>query len=152
MVTFTPKKVDVDFVENYLRLSPKGRPQTPTLTAADGSVMELPDQVAHILTLIGENFAAGRAITIVSHEEKLTTQDAADFLGVSRPTLIKLLDEFDVPYETVGRHRRIAFTEVQKLGNVFRSRQLASLNKMRDVSKETGEYDEPHSPNPMVRN
>lgn len=152
MVTFTPQKVDVDFVANYLRLSPKGTPQTPTLTAADGSVMELPDQVAHILTLIGENFAAGRAITIVSHEEKLTTQDAADFLGVSRPTLIKLLDEFDVPYETVGRHRRIAFTEVQKLGNVFRSRQLANLNKMRDVSKETGEYDEPHSPNPMVRN
>lgn len=152
MVTFTPQKADVDFVANYLRLSPQGTHQAPTLTAADGSGMELPDQITHILTLIGENFAAGRAITIVSHEEKLTTQDAADFLGVSRPTLIKLLDEFDVPYETVGRHRRIAFTDVQKLGNVFKSRQLANLNTMRDVSKESGEYDEPHSSHPLVRN
>lgn len=151
MNTFTPQKPDVDFVSQFLGSTAKGIPQTPTLTGADGSIMELPIQVAHILKLIAEDFAAGRAITIVSHEVKLTTQDAADFLGVSRPTLIKLLSEFDVRYETVGRHRRIDFAEVQRLAQEFKARRFTNLNKMREHSQEAGEYDAPDGPNPLVR-
>lgn len=152
MTTFTPQKPDFDFVSQFLGSAANGSPQTPTLTGADGSIMELPIQVARILKLIAEDFAAGRAISIVSHEVKLTTQDAADFLGVSRPTLIKLLTEFDVRYEKVGRHRRIDFAEVQRLAHEFKLKRFASLNKMRELSQEAGEYDEPAGFNPMVKN
>jgi excisionase family DNA binding protein len=151
MITFTPEKPDFDFVSRYLGSSLKGTPQTPTLTGADGSIMELPIQVAHILRLIAEDFAAGRAVTIVSHEAKLTTQEAADFLGVSRPTLIKLLDEFSVPYETVGRHRRINFTEAQRLAEAFKARRLENLNTMRQLSHGSAEYDESSTSNPLIR-
>jgi excisionase family DNA binding protein len=45
-------------------------------------------------------------------EQRLTTQEAADFLGVSRPTMVKLLEDGKIPYEQPGRHRRILFTDL----------------------------------------
>lgn len=150
MATFTPSQPDVAFVSQFLEVSSKGAPQTPTLTGADGSIMELSAQVAHILRLVAEDFVAGRAITILSHDTKLTTQEAADFLGVSRPTLIRLLDEYDIPYETVGRHRRIDFAEVQRLAGVFKANRLQNLDTMRKLSHEAGEYDESIALKPLA--
>lgn len=45
-------------------------------------------------------------ITVVPQTQRLTTQEAADFLGISRPTLVKLLDQEKIPYQQPGRHRR----------------------------------------------
>ena len=44
--------------------------------------------------------------------QRLTAQEAADFLGVSRPTMVKLLEDGKIPYEQPGRHRRILFTDL----------------------------------------
>lgn len=55
---------------------------------------------------------AGRGVTIIPENAELTTFEAADVLKVSRPYLIKLLEEGAIPYRKVGKHRRIRMEDV----------------------------------------
>ena len=77
------------------------------LTAADGSEAVLPEELRRVLTTVVSSMHRGQAVTLAPLAMRLTTQQAADLLGVSRPTLIKLLEEGRIPYETPNRHRRI---------------------------------------------
>ena len=54
----------------------------------------------------------GNAVSVISFSTELSTQEAADLLNVSRPHLIKLLDENKIPHFKVGSHRRILFKDL----------------------------------------
>jgi excisionase family DNA binding protein len=56
--------------------------------------------------------ARHKLVTIVPGEQLLTTQQAADRLAISRPTLIQLLADGQIPYEYRGHHRRVALAEI----------------------------------------
>jgi excisionase family DNA binding protein len=59
-----------------------------------------------------DEMAKGHAIRITSHEEEISTQKAADVLNVSRPYLIGLLEDGEIPFRKVGTHRRLRLSDV----------------------------------------
>lgn len=84
----------------------------PSLQAEQHSVL-LPPSLAQLLGEVLERLAQGEALTILPAERELTTQEAADLLGVSRPFLIeKVLETGKLPYHRVGKHRRIRLSEL----------------------------------------
>ena len=74
--------------------------------------IELPAGAVRLLTRVLEAMAAGRGVTLIPEGAELTTVQAADVLNVSRPFLIKLLDENAIPHRKVGKHRRIRMEDV----------------------------------------
>jgi len=76
--------------------------------------IELPAGAVVLLMDILEAMAAGQGITIIPENAELTTVQAAEVLNVSRPFLIKLLDEQQIPHRKVGKHRRIRMEDVMK--------------------------------------
>jgi excisionase family DNA binding protein len=74
--------------------------------------IELPaGAVAMLMDILGA-MAAGQGIMIIPESAELTTVQAAEILNVSRPFLIKLLEEGQIPYRKVGKHRRIRMEDV----------------------------------------
>ena len=90
--------------DHDLKLTVKEEGQDETLVLPAGAVALLMD--------ILENMAAGRGITLIPQNAELTTVQAAAILNVSRPFLIKLLDEKAIPHHKTGKHRRIRIEDV----------------------------------------
>ena len=99
--------------QSLARLIKKNRPLMLKVTDADQEQpIELPPGAALLLMDILEAMAAGRGITLIPENAELTTVQAADVLNVSRPFLIKLLEEKALPCRKVGAHRRIRMEDV----------------------------------------
>lgn len=78
----------------------------------DGLSAAVPDSVREVLADIVAALARGESISVVSHEPTVTTQEAADLIGVSRPTLVRLLERGEIAYDQPGSHRRVSLRDV----------------------------------------
>lgn len=74
--------------------------------AEDGDRLELGTEVHQLLKRVLENLSQGRSVRIMAHDQEITTQQAADLLGLSRPTVVKLIDQGELEADVPGRARR----------------------------------------------
>lgn len=89
--------------------------ETDTLYIANhegDKVPLIPDMYAPLETMV-RAFIDHKTVKIVAQDRMMTTQEAADYLGVSRPTLVRLLEEGKIPFEKLKKHRRVAFADVE---------------------------------------
>lgn len=92
-----------------------------------GDRTELPVELYRILRQVVEALQRGLAVTVAPQTMTMTTQEAADLLGVSRPTVIKLLSEHQIPHERVGSHRKILLRDLLEYRERRRAEQYAAL-------------------------
>lgn len=78
----------------------------------DGQDIVLPRQAIELLRNILTEMAQGNAVSIMPLHAELTTQEAANILNVSRPHLVKLLEEGQIEFAKVGTHRRIRLQDL----------------------------------------
>jgi excisionase family DNA binding protein len=88
------------------------RPEPGLLIGPDGEQMSLPPEVYRVLRHAVEVMRQGKATHVAPQNLLLTTQEAADLLGVSRPTLVKLLEDGAIPFDQPNRHRRVRLQDV----------------------------------------
>ena len=89
--------------------------------------VEIPAYVVQYLKFLLGNMAEGKAVQVSPIEAELTTQEAADLLGVSRPFLVKLLEQGKIPFKKVGAHRRVGLEDLlfyERAQKAIREKQL----------------------------
>jgi excisionase family DNA binding protein len=103
----------------------------------DGMV-KLPLSAARMLVRILEEMARGNAVTLIPVHAELTTQEAAEMLNISRPSLIQLLDEGKIDYRRVGTHRRVRFEGLMKYKRAAEAARRAALEELAAYDQELG--------------
>jgi excisionase family DNA binding protein len=104
--------------------------------------IELPAGAVTLLLDILGAMASGQGVTLIPEDAELTTMQAADILHVSRPFLIKLLDEGQIPYRKVGKHRRIRMEDVMNYKRAIDQQREAVLDQLvADAQEQDMGYD-----------
>ena len=113
------------------------------LLGPDGQTVPLPMETFVVLRRVVEAMQVGKAITLAPVDQMLTTQEAANFLGISRPTLVKLLEAEVIRHEKTpgGRHRRLRLQDVVTYQENMRQKRSQTLDTLTAEAMEDGLYD-----------
>jgi len=110
-----PSQEDTELAAEASRILSKNKNATAELLVRldDGEVLRLPKAATDLLYHLLKEMAKGNAVTLIPVHAELTTQETADYLNVSRPYLVRLLEEGKIPYRMVGTHRRVKFADLE---------------------------------------
>lgn len=109
-------------------------PETITFAIIDPPLKDtqiaIPSGMFRLIVDVLNAVSRGEALTLLPHEAELTTQEAADLLNVSRPYLVKLLDEGIIPSRKVGVYRRVRAQDIMQYKQTERQRQEGILDEL----------------------
>lgn len=121
-----------------LRRADLNQPVDVYVAGRENAPITLPPVVLQLLTEILAKVAADQPVSIVTPDTIFTTQQAAEMLNVSRPYVIKLIDEHKLHAEKVGRHRRIKASD---LDNYRRRQQAEARAAAKEMTQLTADWD-----------
>jgi excisionase family DNA binding protein len=107
----------------------------------DAERLELPDTALRLLIQVLAHIANGDGVAVVPVRAELTTQQAAELLQVSRPHVVKLLDEQTIPSRKVGTHRRVMLTDVLAYRDAADAKRRTTLAELTREADDLGLYD-----------
>lgn len=103
--------------------------------------IKIPLKALKLLATILKETSQGKPISIVPIATEITTQAAAEFLGCSRPHLIKLLEQGEINFTKVGKHRRIKYQDIVEYKKRMKAKQRKLLIEIMKADEENGLYD-----------
>lgn len=107
------------------------RPQTFVLPAP--AVQLLTDMLVHL--------GRGVTVTVIPAHAEFTTQDAANFLNVSRTWIVKLIERNELPHRMVGTHRRILFSDLRAYKERMNETRRNALDRLAAGAQSMGDYE-----------
>jgi len=107
-----------------------------TQSGKSAESIDVPGSALRLLQSALVAIAGGDAVTLVPAHAELTTQQAADLLNVSRPYLVRLLDEAAIPSRKVGTHRRVRFDDVMRYKDAIDRDRLKVLDELAAQAQE----------------
>jgi excisionase family DNA binding protein len=111
---------------------------------ADGSNsvrLEVPPATLRLLSQILALMARQQTFVLYPESSELTTKQAAEVLGVSRPFLIRVLEAGEIPYRKIGRHRRVLMKDVLSYKQTTQVKREAAMDELVKISEDIGGYD-----------
>ncbi|MGH9533350.1 MAG: helix-turn-helix domain-containing protein [Terriglobales bacterium] len=138
-----PTDMDASLAKETSRLlATRTRSAAPLSVRVVGAPKEetlrIPASAVKMLVRILEEMALGNAVTLIPVHAELTTQEAADILNISRPSLIRLLDEGKIEYRKVGTHRRVRFLALMSHKRRADAERRAALVELAAYDQEIG--------------
>jgi excisionase family DNA binding protein len=106
--------------------------------AGEDTPIEIPAEISDVVMDALASLAAGRHVSVVARDEELTTVQAAEVLNVSRPYLIKLLEEGKIGYRMVGSHRRVDSASLLEFKSRDDARAHGAADALVQLSQEMG--------------
>ena len=135
--SYTPTPEAIDLASSALQSFAdvvKNPPETITFGVIDppleNTQITIPSGIFRLIVDVLNTVSRGEAVTVLPHEVELTTQEAADILNVSRPYLVKLLDDGIIPSRKVGVYRRVRGKDLIRYKELEQSRQEEILDKL----------------------
>lgn len=122
--------------------------ERPGLVGREGVRIDLPKPILRLLVDVLRNLRAGKALVVLPETETLTTQAAAEFLGVSRPSVVDLLDKGQIPHHLVGTHRRVYIKDLIEYQGRRDISRRKTLDALRQEVEAAGLYESSRAPSP----
>lgn len=133
----TPTSEDVRLAKtSSRRLAPFLNRNLNVRIAETDEQIELPAVAVRLLVDLLSAMAEGHAVTLIPIHAELTTQQAADLLGVSRPFLIKQLEDEVIPFRRVGTHRRVLFSDLMNYKHEIDKKRTQALDELAEQAQE----------------